>query len=173
MAFEPASPDPTSFEDSILEAAAEEDDGEPIEIVDDLGFDDVFEEAPVTVQTELAAAPEPVPDAPLPELPTDDPFLTLAAVVKDVAQTFGADPSGAAKLDLLLGVGESEDPAPQALAWRGILRGESEDYEACGAATLDEWAASVVAGIVGGASKAEGIRRELRRRGVAAFGLMA
>ena len=93
MAFEPASPDPTSFEDSILEAAAEEDDGEPIEIVDDLGFDDVFEEAPVTVQTELAAAPEPVPDAPLPELPTDDPFLTLAAVVKDVAQTFGADPS--------------------------------------------------------------------------------
>jgi hypothetical protein len=151
-AFEPVSPDTTSFEDSILEAAAEEDDDEPIEIVDDLGFDDVFEEPPV---------------------PARDPFLTLAAVVKEVAQTFGADSSGAAKLDLLLGVDASDDLAPQAIAWRGILRGESEDYEACGAATLDEWAASVVAGVVGGTSKADGIRRELRRRGVAAFGLVA
>jgi hypothetical protein len=159
VAFEPVTLTPASFDDTVLEAA-DQDDDEPIEIVDDLGFDDVFEEAPVTVRTE-------------PEVPAGDAFLTLAAVVKEVAQTFGADSSGAAKLDILLGVDESDDPAPQAVAWRGILRGESEDYEACGAATLDEWAASVVAGVVGGASKADGIRRELRRRGVAAFGLLA
>jgi hypothetical protein len=59
------------------------------------------------------------------------------------------------------------------LAWQGILRGESEDFGPCGAASLDEWAANVVARVLGTSSRTEGIRRELRRRGVAAFGFIA
>jgi hypothetical protein len=136
------------------------DDGEPIEIVDDLGFDEIESKPAESEAPEDAVAP--------------DPFLTLATVVKDVARTFGADASGTARLDLILGLESSDEhAAPQAVAWRGILRGESEDYEACGAASLDEWAADVVARVIGGAARADGIRRELRRRGVAAFGLVA
>ena len=94
--------------------------------------------------------------------------------MKDVAVAFGAGADAATQLDVLLGLQATEaSPMPQAAAWRGILRGESEDYEACGSTTLDEWAASLVARVVGGAPRADGIRRELRRRGVAAFGLVA
>jgi hypothetical protein len=95
-------------------------------------------------------------------------------MVKEVARTFGADENGAARLDTLLGLDVTDAAMePHAAAWRGILRGESEDYDACGAATLDEWAADVVSRVVGGAGRSDGIRRELRRRGVAAFGLVA
>jgi hypothetical protein len=61
----------------------------------------------------------------------------------------------------------------QVVAWQGILRGESEDFAACGGAALDEWAAGALARVLGSPSKAEGLRRELRARGVAAFGLLA
>jgi hypothetical protein len=146
-----------------------DDDAEPIEIVDDLGFGEVEGEieSMLTIGAEHAQAP-------VDEAVAADPFLTLVTVVKDVARTFGADASGAAQLDSILGIGSSDEPvAPQAVAWRGILRGESEDYEACGSASLDEWAADVVAQVLGAAVRADGIRRELRRRGVAAFGLVA
>jgi hypothetical protein len=59
----------------------------------------------------------------------------------------------------------------QVLAWQGILRGETEDFALC--AALDEWAADVLARVLGAPARAETIRRELRRRGVAAFGLVA
>ena len=62
--------------------------------------------------------------------------------------------------------------AAQALAWQGILRGESEDFAACGGGMLDEWTASLVAQRLGNAQRADGLKRELRRRGVAAFGLV-
>jgi hypothetical protein len=61
----------------------------------------------------------------------------------------------------------------QVVAWQGILRGESEDFAACGGAALDEWAAGTLARVLGSPSKAESLRRELRARGVAAFGLLA
>jgi hypothetical protein len=61
----------------------------------------------------------------------------------------------------------------QVVSWQGILRGESEDFAACGGGALDEWAASVLARVLGSPSKAESLRRELRGRGVAAFGLLA
>ena len=60
----------------------------------------------------------------------------------------------------------------QALAWQGILRGESEDFGACGGAMLDEWCAALIAGVLGQSVRADGLKRELRRRGVAAFGLV-
>jgi hypothetical protein len=148
---------------------APDDDAEPIEIVDDLGFDEVESEIESMLTIGAGHA-----QAPAGEAVAADPFLTLVTVVKDVAVSFGADPSSAAQLDSLLGLQSSDEAVPpQALAWRGILRGESEDYEACGSASLDEWAADVVARVLGGATRADGIRRELRRRGVAAFGMVA
>jgi len=155
-----ASPDPLPLDDEMVEPFDDDDDAEPIEIVDDLAFDEAAFDEPVDPMV-LEAAPE-------------DPFAKLAGVVKDVAVAFGAGADAATQLDVLLGLQATEaSPMPQAAAWRGILRGESEDYEACGSTTLDEWAASLVARVVGGAPRADGIRRELRRRGVAAFGLVA
>jgi len=169
-------------EERAVEMLAEDDDAEPIEIVDDLGFDDGFDDAidegptqqSVTVVTE-AAIDEALHDEVEAGAPSADPFAKLAGLVKDVARTFGADEDGAARLDTLLGldVASSGPVEPHAAAWRGILRGESEDYDACGSATLDEWAADVVSRVVGGAGRSDGIRRELRRHGVAAFGLVA
>jgi hypothetical protein len=71
----------------------------------------------------------------------------------------------AATIDALL---ESDAVAT---AWRAILRGESEDFSKC-AATLDEWAANALASILSAPQKAGQLRRELRARGVAAFGLI-
>jgi hypothetical protein len=59
-----------------------------------------------------------------------------------------------------------------AAAWQAILRGESEDFSACGATTLDEWSSMLVAVALGEPARADSLRRELRRRGVAAFGLI-
>lgn len=57
-------------------------------------------------------------------------------------------------------------------AWRGILRGTSEDLlGACGGCMLDEWAADLVARVLGTPSRTDVLRKELRARGVAAFGL--
>jgi hypothetical protein len=59
-----------------------------------------------------------------------------------------------------------------AAAWRAILRGDSEDFSSCGPRMLDEWAADLVACLVAAPAKTERLRRELRTRGVAAFGLV-
>jgi hypothetical protein len=59
-----------------------------------------------------------------------------------------------------------------AAAWRAILRDEAADFAVCGSRMLDEWAADVVARIVGTPQRTEALRRELRAQGVAAFGLL-
>lgn len=156
---EPAT-DPTP---PVVDADDETDD---IEIVEDSAFDDAIDESP---------------EPPAPEPPVaDDPFLTLARVLDDVAMGAGADDAALATLRTLIGQLRIEASAPadhariraEALAWQGILRGESEDFSACGAAMLDEWSAAVVATALGQPGRAETIKRELRRRGVAAFGLV-
>jgi len=59
-------------------------------------------------------------------------------------------------------------------AWRGVLDGTTADLDACGAATLDMWSAELVAAALDAPSSAvPDLRRELRRAGVAAFGLLA
>ncbi|HEV8245438.1 MAG TPA: hypothetical protein VGP93_06710 [Polyangiaceae bacterium] len=59
-------------------------------------------------------------------------------------------------------------------AWREVLRGTSNDLSACGASTLDSWAADLLCALSGApVSRASDYRRELRRRGIAAFGLLA
>jgi hypothetical protein len=132
----------------------------------------------------------------------DDPFARLGDVLADAARTAGCDDGGihcvrallgfarvdsaawpAAAVEALLaagmlqrterGLARGEGFARQVLGWQGILRGESEDFGACGAAMLDEWCAMLVAHVIGSPSRAEGLRRELRRCGVAAFGLVA
>jgi hypothetical protein len=110
----------------------------------------------------------------------DDPFAMLVAVLEDVARASGADDAMLATLACLLGRTRLDATAPdthatlraQALAWQGILRGESEDFGACGTAMLDEWSAALIAGVLGQDARADGLKRELRRRGVAAFGLV-
>jgi hypothetical protein len=55
-----------------------------------------------------------------------------------------------------------------------VVRGKTTDLGACGAATLDTWAADLICALAGAPrSRAGDYRRELRRRGVAAFGLIA
>ena len=74
------------------------------------------------------------------------------------------------------GLSRSSAFTSKVLAWQGILRGESEDFALPNGGSLeplDEWAADVLARVLGTPARADGIRRELRRRGIAAFGLVA
>jgi len=74
--------------------------------------------------------------------------------------------------------GKSGRPTPEfsmvARAWRDVLDGTNADLGACGTATLDVWSAEIVAALLGDVrGHSDEIRRALRRRGVAAFGMLA
>jgi hypothetical protein len=56
--------------------------------------------------------------------------------------------------------------------WRAVLNGQSDDLSTC-EDTLDSWCAELVAVISGTSGRASELRRELRRHGVAAFGLLS
>jgi hypothetical protein len=56
--------------------------------------------------------------------------------------------------------------------WALIVRDEGGDFEACGGKTLDEFAAEIAAALTGDRSKFDTLRRSLRARGVAAYGLV-
>lgn len=108
---------------------------------------------------------------------TPDAYAAFVAALSDVALGFGADPVGIARMRAILG--DRGDGPPEraptdrsACAWQSVIRGQAEDFSECGSLTLDEWAADVVARVVGG-GRTDAIRRELRRRGVAAFGFLA
>ena len=145
--------------------ADDEDDEDDIEIVDDLPMDGVLDESPALAETEPAV---------------DDPFATLVRVLEDVVRSAGAGESALALLRAMLGRERLPEDATddvarlrgQAAAWQAILRGESEDFSVAGTSTLDEWSACVVARALGEPARAEKLRRELRRRGVAAFGVV-
>jgi hypothetical protein len=66
----------------------------------------------------------------------------------------------------------TEEFALTAGAWRDVLRGQSEDLGACGTTTLDTWAADLLRALRVAADDGRDVRRELRRRGVAAFGML-
>lgn len=179
---EPMAGDAGSAEETCVDAG--EDPEEPIEIVDEIVLDDVIDESPEPAEA-------------------SDPFATLLHVLVDVARTAaGAGDGAVAVLRGILGAsrfdpGSLSDSVAEALAaggilqrserglarseafigqvlgWQGILRGQSEDFGACGAAALDEWCANVVARVVGNPGRAAGLKIELRRHGVAAFGLLA
>jgi hypothetical protein len=58
-----------------------------------------------------------------------------------------------------------------AQAWRATLLGEEADFSAC-SSSLDEWSANLIATLAGTPHQRETLRRDLRSRGVAAFGLL-
>jgi hypothetical protein len=180
---------------SEADLAVSPDDG--IEIVDDLAFDElpIDEEVPSPAEG-ARSANDPSGAA------RGDPFTTFVRLLEAVAYASGARPEvGAAiaglfgqvrldagglpqaTIDALAEGGHIEPSARGAIrsavlsatvgAWQDVLRGESGDLAACGVAMLDEWAADVLARLLGEPCRAESIRRELRRRGVAAFGLVA
>ena len=93
-----------------------------------------------------------------------DPYLSLLETLSAVASTAGASLAASSIEAQLAG-------NPVARAWRAILRGESEDFGAC-PTTLDEWAGATLAALLGAPQKSAQLRRELRARGVAAFGLI-
>ncbi len=69
-------------------------------------------------------------------------------------------------------------PTPEfsvvARAWRDVLEGTSSDLSGCGATTLDVWGAELLAALLGAPrDRADELRRALRQRGVAAFGMLA
>lgn len=126
----------------------------------------------------------------------EDPFAVLVAKLVDVALGAGAVEAAAVLPELLedgviasrtgrtalealtkAGLWTGTEVAPPLLsvarAWRDILRGASDDFDACGGAPLDEWASELLAKLLGDVAKAPRLRQELRSRGVAAFGLAA
>jgi hypothetical protein len=57
-------------------------------------------------------------------------------------------------------------------AWQRMLRGEEGNLAVCGESTLDGWTADLIARLVAKPAMASTIRRDLRRRGIAAFGML-
>ena len=126
---------------------------------------------------------------------SDDPFTVLVSTLADVAigagspyvasllpalllegrldHAMAADAAGAlAEADVARGTEVTATFIGQTRAWRALLAGTSDDFAACGNAMLDEWAAELLARLLGAPAKATALRRELRSRGVAAFGLV-
>lgn len=67
----------------------------------------------------------------------------------------------------------SESIVAIAQAWSVAMRGEDPDFSACGNKMLDEFSAEIVAKIANAPQRVELVRRDLRARGIAAFGLVA
>lgn len=129
-----------------------------------------------------------------------DPFAAFVAAIVEVALAGGATRAAAVLPGLLDGVAQdfsgfsdairasvvsggivTDDGvalAPSAAftgtssAWRAVLRGQSNDFSACGTSTLDAWAADLLKAFGVGRDGRVDVRRELRRRGVAAFGMI-
>lgn len=58
-------------------------------------------------------------------------------------------------------------------AWTAVLRGESQDFAACGTTTLDRFGADLVAALLAvPTTRADELRRGLRKAGIAAFGVL-
>ena len=181
---------PEAYVPPAEEATVDEKDDDPIEIVESIVLEGPIEIVPAPLESgevlsardpedeesvvvAEAAAEDPAKPAanengtPLVSTPPpaiNDPFeaflQTLSDVACDSGQTFAASEIAGAL---------AEDAV--ARAWRAILNGESEDFSSC-AAPLDEWASGALARILSAPHKAGQLRRELRARGVAAFGLI-
>jgi hypothetical protein len=164
---------------------ADEDDPGDIEIVDDLSFDDAIDEPGRPQADPIESLPaEPSGDSRPPD--EDDAFAALVRALEEVAMATGAGESAMALLRVLTGRARRDSTAEldtagatdldtwrgQALAWQAILRGESDDFGACGGAMLDDWCAALLAFVIRSPARTDGLKRDLRRRGVAAFGIV-
>jgi hypothetical protein len=122
-----------------------------------------------------AAAMEPVVESSARVTDDDDDYARLSQLLVETALLAGATRAAA----LASGILSGERVAPEhralsetALAWRAVLAGDG-DLAACGDEPLDEWAALLLATLMGAPERRGDLRRELRSRGVAAFGLVA
>jgi hypothetical protein len=59
-----------------------------------------------------------------------------------------------------------------AQAWKSALSTDGGDLSGCGETTLDNWTADLVSRLIAVPAKANAIRRDLRRHGIAAFGML-
>ena len=58
-------------------------------------------------------------------------------------------------------------------AWSAVLQGSSQDFAACGTTTLDRFGADLLAALLAvPATRSEELRRQLRKSGIAAFGVL-
>jgi hypothetical protein len=138
---------------------------EEIGPLEDAILEVVAEAAPI-VEPEPVVEQEPVvePVSTIAPPPPDDPYVTFVSTVVEIAIAHGAT-AAAGELPSAL------DGDKVAQAWAGIIRGTSEDWDAVGGSMLDEWAADTLARVTG--ADAQMLKRELRARGIAAFGLAA
>ena len=150
----------------------------------------VSEEIQAPVELELDLANEPATLAPMLDSSEDDDGSDDSIEIVDELEGFDVGVSTSsdafsifvrtlAEVALAAGGCDAAARVPGALeneaiacAWRAIMNGESEDFAACGAKPLDEWAAELVAGLLSAPSRTQQLRRELRARGVAAFGFV-
>ena len=177
--------DPAEVQEDAVAAAP------PAEMQEDA----VVAAPPTPVFEEVVASEIPRETTSLPPAP-DDPFTVLVCTLADVAISAGS-PHVASLLPGLLfdgrlpesldgsaedalrsaGLWDGSEVAPSFIAvtaaWRAILRGTSDDFDACGAAMLDEWASDLLARLLEAPARAPMLRQELRSRGIAAFGLAA
>ena len=173
MVVREAIPETFSIEDELEAILVEE-----IEIPETVSV-----EGPVTLETILPPA-------------FDDPFQTLVSALEAVAVACGS-PHVASMIPSVLLDATLPSLEPEVLAsmieagmadasgaltpkfratvnaWHAILSGTSEDFDACGGAMLDEWCAGMLARLLGTPAKTDALRKDLRARGIAAFGLAA
>jgi hypothetical protein len=154
--------------------------------------------ATLTVDNTVTAAAMPDRGARAPD--TEDAFAVYVAAVVGVAEAAGHTESARALPSLLRGTAFDSASLPNdaqarlvaadilcrsgaalspsdtftslASAWRGVLCGDTQDLSACGESTLDGWSADLLRALGVGQGSATDVRRELRRRGVAAFGML-
>jgi hypothetical protein len=157
-------------------------------------------EPPSTSAAPGATTPTGVPDALLGPTAHDERIDTFVRAIADVARAHGAAESAAhaeslfkfgtpaplalspdARAALLDGnILEATDGGVHATAWfastssawQRMLRGEEGNLAVCGESTLDGWTADLIARLVAKPAMASTIRRDLRRRGIAAFGML-
>ncbi|HEY6725577.1 MAG TPA: hypothetical protein VI197_16185 [Polyangiaceae bacterium] len=118
------------------------------------------------VPADRAVPPAPVAVAVGPLTLTDFDRLLLAVRAVLPSQ---AEPELAVELERFL---RGDDV--RANAWRRLLSGQSSDLTECGDRPLDEWVSDLVGARLGSdAAAIAALRRALRKRGVAAFGMLA
>ncbi|MFO0666286.1 MAG: hypothetical protein U0174_20190 [Polyangiaceae bacterium] len=99
----------------------------------------------------------------------DDAVEVFCALLEEVAIQFGGESAAEVVSSWLRD--EDSPLAEERSPWLSLLRGDECDLSTASAATLDEWASKMLSRASG--RDAGEIRRELRNRGVAAYGLLA
>ncbi len=179
----------------IVEAATEEVAEEvEVEVVDDFEEEAFADAIDDSIRPPPPEIPVPLESMVAPKMSASVAYLTA---LKDVAVSFGATAVFAETLDSVLGhepmcvddetgvdlvakglaaksangFGPVDEIVRVAAAWQSAFRGDEPDFSVC-SQMLDEWSANLVAKLLGRKELFDAIRRELRSRGIAAFGLL-